>query len=321
MVNVKSVEALYQTCHNANNVMQDLQTSIRNMLVSLQTKQQETNMEEIKSSGLVMEAIQKVSTIEATIAYLTPLLPESAVELAYQESQLAIAMENLALMQQRLALSQALLQKTTIFLESTQAKLSNSSLSFGMYLDELNARLGNAGNALNEYLNTNFDKESKEYITQKNQQYEYTKMQYKIGNASLKDVNDAYIQKLEANKQTFIASSVASEVGIKISKYNLPEFNSNFSVKIDIKDFNKSRIAHNIIANKALKNELDSNASLKSSFNERQIEQINLGITPDGYTWHHDGNPPPGNLQLVESRVHNKIRHHGGYSLWADRST
>ena len=36
--------------------------------------------------------------------------------------------------------------------------------------------------------------------------------------------------------------------------------------------------------------------------------------TPKGYTWHH--HQDNGRMQLVESEVHRKTGHTGGFSLW-----
>jgi hypothetical protein len=36
--------------------------------------------------------------------------------------------------------------------------------------------------------------------------------------------------------------------------------------------------------------------------------------TPNGYTWHH--HQTTGRMQLVESKVHMKTGHTGGFSLW-----
>ncbi len=46
----------------------------------------------------------------------------------------------------------------------------------------------------------------------------------------------------------------------------------------------------------------------------RQLEQIENGDTPDGYTWHHDAEA--GKMQLVDTETHQKTGHTGGRSIW-----
>ena len=320
MLNVSSIECFNNACNGVTLISQELQNGSNQLLMSLREKQHEISMEVARSNTLVMEANTKIAMIEATIASLLPLLPESAAELEAQEAQLEIAMQNLALMENRLLLSQGLEQKVMLFIESTNERLSCSNISFNNKLEELNAKLTHATNALEQYLSKSFNKESKDYTRQKSQGYEYAKLQHKQGKISIKDMEKAYIAKLEAKKDSFRESSKAETHGVKLSKYNLPEFESKYSVKIEVEDFNKTRDEHKKIANTKLKKELDSNEELKKLFSQRQIDKINMGKAPDGYVWHHDGNPPPGNLQLVEAEIHDAVRHDGGYSLWADRS-
>lgn len=70
--------------------------------------------------------------------------------------------------------------------------------------------------------------------------------------------------------------------------------------------------------NKLLKEELENNPELAKQFTKEQLEQINRGETPDGYTWHHS--EKDGTMQLVPYGVHNSTYHHGGRSEgnWAD---
>ena len=39
--------------------------------------------------------------------------------------------------------------------------------------------------------------------------------------------------------------------------------------------------------NKQLKEAVENNSELKEKFSDEQLEQIENGDTPDGYTWHH----------------------------------
>lgn len=47
---------------------------------------------------------------------------------------------------------------------------------------------------------------------------------------------------------------------------------------------------------------------------EGQLENVLMGRTPDGYTWHHS--EYPGKMQLVSSKEHNACAHTGGKYIW-----
>lgn len=66
--------------------------------------------------------------------------------------------------------------------------------------------------------------------------------------------------------------------------------------------------------NQKLKNSLQENSKLKENFDDEQLEQIENGDTPDGYTWHHDAEI--GKMQLVDTEIHQKTGHTGGRVIW-----
>ena len=70
--------------------------------------------------------------------------------------------------------------------------------------------------------------------------------------------------------------------------------------------------------NELLKKAIEENPELAKQFTKEQLEQINRGETPSGYTWHHS--EKDGVMQLVPYGVHNSTNHHGGRSEgnWAD---
>ena len=49
-------------------------------------------------------------------------------------------------------------------------------------------------------------------------------------------------------------------------------------------------------------------------FTKEQLEQIEKGKTPEGFTWHH--HQDVGRMQLVDRSVHEANRHDGGFVLW-----
>ena len=66
--------------------------------------------------------------------------------------------------------------------------------------------------------------------------------------------------------------------------------------------------------NEDLKEQIKDNSELKSKFNSEQVEQIENGRTPSGYTWHH--HQQDGKMQLVPTDIHDKSAHTGGKALW-----
>ena len=66
--------------------------------------------------------------------------------------------------------------------------------------------------------------------------------------------------------------------------------------------------------NAQLKEEIGKNQELRNKFDDEQLEQIEDGDTPDGYTWHHDADV--GKMQLVDTETHQKTGHTGGRAIW-----
>ncbi|MGG1516993.1 HNH endonuclease [Paenibacillus oryzisoli] len=60
--------------------------------------------------------------------------------------------------------------------------------------------------------------------------------------------------------------------------------------------------------------QIERNPELAKKFTPEQLEQLKMGETPDGYTWHH--HEQPGKMQLVDTQVHLASKHTGGRSLW-----
>ncbi|TLD99385.1 hypothetical protein LS80_001705 [Helicobacter trogontum] len=321
MVSVKDVSVLHDTCIRADSIVQDildgskvLKCTMQNIMIA------ELTAEVTCSTALVADATARVAGLEAEVVALTAGLPETAGALAVAQTQLQTALANLTLMEQRLSLARELNNEFIVFCKENVDKLDVYAECFSSVVNSLNVRVGHAVNTLESYL---FDDSVRQdyidFVRQKSQYFEYQKMLYAMNKTSIKDVENAYVEKLNAKKDAFIISKNANELGVKISRYNMPEFEASFETKIVISDFNKERYVHERIANKSLKEAIAANDSLKNKFDQRQIKQIENGITPDGYTWHHDGNPPPGRLQLVDTSLHNAVRHTGGYSLWCER--
>jgi len=66
--------------------------------------------------------------------------------------------------------------------------------------------------------------------------------------------------------------------------------------------------------NMSLKQQVENDPNLKAKFSKEQLEQIENGRTPSGYTWHH--HQQDGKMQLVSTEVHDQSAHTGGKALW-----
>lgn len=99
-----------------------------------------------------------------------------------------------------------------------------------------------------------------------------------------------------------------------------PEFDSAFDTYLDSEDYTSKSYA--IKCNAKLKEAANSDPELRSKFAQSQLEQIESGVTPDGYVWHH--NEEPGKMQLVKKVDHDRCiggaAHTGGGALWGPDS-
>jgi hypothetical protein len=106
--------------------------------------------------------------------------------------------------------------------------------------------------------------------------------------------------------------------GVKGIEYKdgLPDFSpiSNYECELSREDYSKTRPEHEKICNGRLKDEIAKKPELRAKFTDVQLEQIESGKTPKGYTWHHTDEP--GRMQLVESGVHSRCKHLGGFAMW-----
>jgi hypothetical protein len=98
-----------------------------------------------------------------------------------------------------------------------------------------------------------------------------------------------------------------------------PQFNSKSKIALPKEMYKASDAEQFRYANENLKSQIVKNPDLEKSFSKRQMEQIQGGDTPEGYTWHHSGETD-GELQLVESQIHAESGHTGGRQTWGGGS-
>ena len=109
--------------------------------------------------------------------------------------------------------------------------------------------------------------------------------------------------------------------GIKIEGV-FPVFDSVFDTELDESDYQSSSSKQFNECNKKLKETINNDPELKEQFTDEQIEDIENGRTPRGYTWHHT--EEPGKMQLVKTEDHDRriggAAHTGGNSIWGNKS-
>lgn len=109
--------------------------------------------------------------------------------------------------------------------------------------------------------------------------------------------------------------------GVKIEGV-FPVFDSAYDVELPEEYYKSSSVKQFNECNKSLKNALEDNPDLKKKFTKEQLEDIENGKTPRGYTWHHT--EEPGKMQLVKTEDHDRriggAAHTGGNSIWGNTS-
>ncbi|MBN6077488.1 HNH endonuclease [Aggregatibacter actinomycetemcomitans] len=112
---------------------------------------------------------------------------------------------------------------------------------------------------------------------------------------------------------SFVEKTVEDADGEQVTGV-FPVFDSAFDAQLP-EDLQQSSDAKQFSeCNKQLKDAIDKDPELKDKFTEEQLEQIENGDTPDGYTWHH--HEEKGKMQLVDTETHDKTGHTGGKAVW-----
>ena len=346
MILVKDIESLDDLALDTNKLLDATDDEINISLQEVRIKFEEVENELSISNGLldiakttesykenvlaikVSEHLYAQEILASALASSNPFaiasaseeVARTAQELMIAEQELEEAKQSRIRMGNRVELvSKSHYQVKELF-ESAETLFKNTLTKIDSLNQTLSARLINAKTSLESYLSQNYDNSNidiqKNIVTER---YEYLLFKHKQGNVSKKKLDAAYIEKLQSLKNDFRSSQYAKDESVKISQYGLPEFDSKVNFFIGSEDFSKSRERHFRVCNGKLKKKIEEDEEFQNQFSKRELEQIQIGKTPEGYTWHHDGNPPPGKMQLVETNKHDRVRHDGGYSLWKKR--
>ena len=108
-----------------------------------------------------------------------------------------------------------------------------------------------------------------------------------------------------------------SRTGIYFDKDGFPKFKAIEEIKLERKYWRKDRDVHFYRASKILYQSIQRSSRKAKKFSRRDISTFKNGEVPSKYTWHH--HQDKGVLQLVDSDIHSKVRHDGGFSIWGKK--
>lgn len=133
------------------------------------------------------------------------------------------------------------------------------------------------------------------------------------GNVHLKCINEHLAGKTHEVTGVEYKEKVVDINGNKMEGV-FPEFESYFDHQLSEENIKASDSVQAKECNEKLKADLASDSELKGRFSDIQIQMIENGHTPRGFTWHHA--PERGNMQLVNTDIHSKTSHTGGRAIW-----
>lgn len=95
-----------------------------------------------------------------------------------------------------------------------------------------------------------------------------------------------------------------------------PAFESYYDVQLPREQYLASDHVQFKTANRMLYADIlyDPSIADELELTNQETEDLIKGLTPEGYTWHH--NEDSGSLQLVSETIHSKTAHTGGRELW-----
>lgn len=138
----------------------------------------------------------------------------------------------------------------------------------------------------------------------------------KEGNLYLKTRNDGKEGTEGKNGVKYERKTVVVN-GVEVSGV-FPVFDSTYEAQLPKDKLKDSDAKQEKECNKQLKDAIENDPELESEFTDEQLEQIENGDTPDGYTWHH--NEEEGKMQLVKTENHQQNGHTGGKVIWGGGS-
>ncbi|MEZ7206283.1 HNH endonuclease [Pseudoalteromonas sp. DY56-GL79] len=141
-----------------------------------------------------------------------------------------------------------------------------------------------------------------------------------IENATIDENGKIYIKTINESKEGQIGEDGVEYVrrtievnGIEVEGV-FPQFESAIDIQLPEELIQATDSEQAKFANQELKEKVQSDPDFAMQFNDEQLEQIENGETPDGYTWHHS--EEYGEMQLISTEDHQNNRHTGGKAIW-----
>ena len=97
----------------------------------------------------------------------------------------------------------------------------------------------------------------------------------------------------------------------------VPDFSTQFQITLEEENYLASDTTHFSVANKLLYEAIQQNPGfeIQLDLTANEVDNLQFGMTPTNYTWHHDAEP--GILQLVNRDDHASTGHTGGREFWS----
>jgi hypothetical protein len=153
----------------------------------------------------------------------------------------------------------------------------------------------------------------KEKINMSDRILESYRINLETGNVRIKCINENLAGKKHEITDVEYIEKVMDINGIKMEGV-FPEFKSIKDVQLPENHWTASDHDQEKFCNEKLKDYLSDKPESKKEFTEKQLQMIENGHTPRGYTWHHA--PEGGRMQLVKTEVHSNTPHTGGKAIW-----
>ena len=139
----------------------------------------------------------------------------------------------------------------------------------------------------------------------------------KDGTIRLKTINERLVDSVQPDSGIKYIKKIVDLAGIKIEGV-FPQFESVFTAQIPMDKLVASDAKQFKECISQLQNAIKDNPLLRDKFTPLQLEKINAGVTPGGYTWHH--NEQVGKMELVNTEKHELAKHTGGRTVWGGGS-
>jgi len=132
------------------------------------------------------------------------------------------------------------------------------------------------------------------------------------GKIHLKTINESKEGQIGEDGVEYVRKTIEVN-GIEVEGV-FPQFESAIDAQLPDELIQTTDSEQAKFANQELKEKVQNDPEFAKQFNDEQLEQIENGDTPDGYTWHH--NEEPGKMQLISTEDHQNNRHTGGKAIW-----